>query len=197
MSRSRRPPPSQCCENMGCNQSVEVVPAGGSNPKGGQNVEASTEDHHEPQHYRNHPLQLHQADDEEDESSCLIRTGDVSGSDQDLFHDDYTKDYSIVKKVTAGKNALSSIYMVLKRSNGEERHSDDKVFVLQVINMKYVAPERRKSMRKEIHSLKTIHHPNSTCSCILVPDASLLNLSFSLSSIYKIIAPSFDSSQSA
>jgi hypothetical protein len=40
--------------------------------------------------------------------------------------------------------------------------TDDNVYVLQVIDMDSVAPERRKAMRKEIHSLKTIVHPNST-----------------------------------
>jgi hypothetical protein len=40
--------------------------------------------------------------------------------------------------------------------------TDDNVYVLQVIDMDSVAPERRKPMRKEIHSLKSIVHPNST-----------------------------------
>jgi hypothetical protein len=149
---------------MGCNQSVEVVPDGTS--PGGQNVEASTADHREPLHYTP-PL----LNDNEEAERSLTRNGDAaSGSDHDLLNDDFNKDYSIVKQVTTGKSSLSSIYMVLKRNSehpelqrAEENEDDDNVYVLQVINMKSVAPERRKSMRREIHSLKTIHHPNSTC----------------------------------
>jgi hypothetical protein len=40
--------------------------------------------------------------------------------------------------------------------------NNDGIYVLQVIDMYSVAPERRKSMRKEIIALKSIVHPNST-----------------------------------
>ena len=35
-------------------------------------------------------------------------------------------------------------------------------YVMQVIDMKAVAPERREAMKEEIQSLKKISHPNST-----------------------------------
>jgi hypothetical protein len=42
--------------------------------------------------------------------------------------------------------------------------ADNEIYVLQVIDMESVAPERRKSMRKEIIALQSIIHPNSKCT---------------------------------
>lgn len=144
---------------MGCNQSVEVIP-GGMRPNDQNASDTLTADHHEP---------LHQMPEEDEVLTDRIHLGDTA--DPELPDDDYNKDYRIVKKVPTGKSSLSSIYMVLKKKSpqnpsglreGEQKVDDDEnVYVLQVINMKLVAPERRKSMRKEIISLQEIHHPNS------------------------------------
>jgi hypothetical protein len=173
---------------MGCHQSVEVVVPGGETDH--NNVEIrTTGDNNNKSSTAKQPTHSRPVDSE-DETESLIRKGGTSGSDQDHHSsDNFMDDYQILKQVTlGGKSSLSSIYMVLKRDREPEQQKrqeqqldcdnneavvankmddpasalDDKVYVLQVIDMKSVAPERRRSMRKEIHALKKIHHPNST-----------------------------------
>jgi hypothetical protein len=90
--------------------------------------------------------------------------------------DDFTKFYTGIKHITGGAvgTGLSSFYVVIKN---DDRHADsttepvsddadqeieeNRLFMLQVIDIKSVAPERRKAMKKEIQSLKQIQHPNS------------------------------------
>jgi hypothetical protein len=50
--------------------------------------------------------------------------------------------------------------------NNNNNTTDNEIYVLQVIDMESVAPERRKSMRKEIIALQSIIHPNSKFSCV-------------------------------
>jgi len=99
----------------------------------------------------------------------------------------FAKDYRIIRHVGG---SVSRIYMVVKNhhhpaaaaaaaatgpqhnrqqptsvdpSGSEEavNGEDLNVYVMQVIDMKSVAPERRESMRDEIQSLKKISHANS------------------------------------
>lgn len=101
--------------------------------------------------------------------------------------EDFTSLYRVMKQVTGGaaKSGLSNIYLVVKHGSDEEppataatdeattdesqkedgtdrpHYEDDNLYIMQVIDIKSVAPERRKAMKKEIQSLKLIQHPNS------------------------------------
>lgn len=95
----------------------------------------------------------------------------------------FAKDYRIIRHVGG---SVSRIYMVVKnhhhsaaaasRSQHNQRQptsvdpsgseeadngEDLNVYVMQVIDMKSVAPERRDEMRDEIQALKKISHANS------------------------------------
>jgi len=81
----------------------------------------------------------------------------------------FAKDYRIIRDVGG---SLSRIYLVVRNHREDHQTSapqhqpqDDGVmgaYVMQVIDMKAVAPERREAMKEEIQSLKNISHPNST-----------------------------------
>lgn len=83
----------------------------------------------------------------------------------------FEKDYRIVRR--AG-GSLSRIYMVTKnhpaqhagqqQSSATTSNEDLDVYVMQVIDMKSVAPERREAIKDEIQSLKKLRHPNSKFS---------------------------------
>lgn len=114
------------------------------------------------------------------ETKGLLRPRESIPQEKRCDKDDFTRDYKVVKQVMGGSagHGLSNIFMVVK--NKEQRPLDEDaevktdadesdngdgndVYVLQVIDMKSVAPEQRKSMKKEIQSLKQIQHQNSKC----------------------------------
>jgi hypothetical protein len=98
----------------------------------------------------------------------------------------FAKDYRVIRHVGG---TVSQIYMVVKNQSSclhrstaaasvqrVKRHSPSSVdasdsdracgedlnfYIMQVIDMKSVAPERRESMKDEIKSLKRIDHANS------------------------------------
>ena len=99
----------------------------------------------------------------------------------------FAKDYRIIRNVGG---TVSQIFMVVKNhkqhqpksttatvkeqpklqspasvdatnSEGAGNSEDLNLYVMQVIDMKFVAPERRESIKEEIKSLKRIEHANS------------------------------------
>jgi hypothetical protein len=94
-----------------------------------------------------------------DETTNLVRSGETHESSKS----DFTKDYKVIKRV-GGVGSVSSIYMVVKNNEQSQRtvtDDEDDMYVLQVIDMKSVVPERRSTMKTEIQSLTEIRHPNS------------------------------------
>ena len=83
--------------------------------------------------------------------------------DENASKSDYKDDYAIVKQI--GDSTASRIYLVIKKKDEAQDHievfTEETVYILQIIDMKLVAPERRRAMRKEIQSLKELNHPNS------------------------------------
>jgi hypothetical protein len=90
--------------------------------------------------------------------------------------DDFTQFYTVIKHITGGAvgSGLSSFYVAIKNddhhadstdepvsNDADQEIEENRLFMLQVIDIKSVAPERRKAMKKEIQSLKQIQHPNS------------------------------------
>ncbi len=87
---------------------------------------------------------------------------------------DYKQDYRVLKKVGGG---VSKIYMVQPTN----MTSGKQVFVLQVIDLNTVAPERRSLMRRELLSLLDVSHPNSTwslqsCGLFYSPSLNFLSI---------------------
>jgi hypothetical protein len=141
---------------MGCNQSIEATRAADNTPSASIPTAVKTSTHAE-------------GVDQSDGPSLPL---------EQHHHgwDDFAKFYTVIKHVTGGAvgTGLSSIYVVIKNDDHHadctaEAVSDDadqeieesRLFMLQVIDIKSVAPERRKAMKKEIQSLKQIQHPNS------------------------------------
>ena len=71
-------------------------------------------------------------------------------------------DSSTATLPTDAKGAVPHNTM-MNDNNSDSQNNTNEIYVLQVIDMESVAPERRKSMRKEIIALQSIVHPNSKC----------------------------------
>ena len=74
-------------------------------------------------------------------------------------HDSSTATLPTDAKGTVPHNTTT----MMNDNHSENQNNMNEIYVLQVIDMESVAPERRKSMRKEIIALQSIVHPNSKC----------------------------------
>jgi len=91
-------------------------------------------------------------------STALVHSNH-DGTSSSTEDQTFARDYRIIRHVGG---SVSRIYMVVRKHPINQQQSEDlDMYVMQVIDMKSVAPERRDDMRNEVQALKKIHHPNS------------------------------------